>query len=82
MTEQRKQQIVQGLREYLDSHKEAGMSQAKAAKACGINPALPRSLVDWLRRALARAAGRRFADAGEMRLALLDAMSHAGCGVA
>jgi serine/threonine-protein kinase len=49
---------------------------------CGINPALPRPLAEWLRRSLARAPERRFADAGEMRLALGDAMTPAGCGVA
>ena len=37
MTEQLKSQIAQGLRDYLESHKEAGMSQNKVAKMCGVN---------------------------------------------
>lgn len=37
MTEQLKTQIAQGLREYLETQKEAGMSQAKVARLCGVN---------------------------------------------
>lgn len=48
----------------------------------GINPALPRPLVDWLCQSLARSTERRFADAGEMRAALLHAMTPADFGVA
>ena len=47
-----------------------------------LNPDLPPALDSWLRRSLARAAERRFADAGTMRDALAEAMSPAGCGVA
>jgi len=45
MNDQRKAQIAQGLREYLDSQKDAGMSQAKVAKRCNINPAYITSIL-------------------------------------
>lgn len=37
MTDQLKTQIAQGVREYLETHKADGMSQAKVAKLCGVN---------------------------------------------
>jgi serine/threonine-protein kinase len=44
---------------------------------CLLAPGLPPALDAWLRRSLARAAERRFADAGEMLAALEDAMTEA-----
>lgn len=37
LTEQFKATVANGLREYLEQHKEAGMSQNKVAKLCGVN---------------------------------------------
>ncbi len=37
LTEQFKANIANGVREYIETHKEAGMSQNKVAKSCGVN---------------------------------------------